>query len=209
MAEPRRTFGPVVLLGLASAGLAAVAGHQPWLELTSAETDPAGWRELLDGMGLTVGEAPLAGALALVALACWGVVLVTRGLVRRLVAGLAALSGIGLVATWAAVGPGLADEARATLQRAGFPDAADAERTLWFWAAPVAGVLTAVAALLAVRLAPGWPEMGRRYDAPAAGGVPTAGTAEDALDGDHSLDLWKAIDAGHDPTERAPRDPSE
>ena len=35
MAEPaaaaRRTFGPVVLLGLATAGLAAVAAAKPWV----------------------------------------------------------------------------------------------------------------------------------------------------------------------------------
>ncbi len=208
MADRRGTFGPVVLLGLASAGLAAVAGHQPWLDLTSGQTDPAAWREMLDGMGLSVGEAPLAGALALVALAGWGVLLVTRGIVRRLVAALAALAGIGVVATWAVVGPGLADDASATLARAGFPGGVDSEPTLWFWAAPIAGGLSALAALLAVRLAPQWPEMGRRYDAPAAAGVPEAVDPQ-TLDGEHSLDLWKAIDAGQDPTERAPREGSE
>ena len=32
MADARRTFGPVVLVGLASAGLAAVAGNRAWVE---------------------------------------------------------------------------------------------------------------------------------------------------------------------------------
>ena len=53
-----------------------------------------------------------------------------------------------------------------------------------------------LAAAAAVRYAPAWPEMGSRYEAPV--GAP-ATTAEDA---DGNLDLWKAMDEGHDPTDR-------
>ena len=42
-----------------------------------------------------MAAVPLAGALALVLLACWGVLLVTRARIRRVVAGLALLVAVG------------------------------------------------------------------------------------------------------------------
>jgi hypothetical protein len=45
-----------------------------------------------------------------------------------------------------------------------------------------------------------WPEMGRRYDAPAARAVaPGGGPAEEQ----ENLELWKALDEGRDPTDPA------
>ena len=46
--------------------------------------------------------------------------------------------------------------------------AQDTGFTGWFWTAAVASVVAVVPAALAVRLVPTWPEMGSRYDAPAA-----------------------------------------
>jgi len=91
MADGRRLFAPTVLLGLAGSGLAALAGGKPW-----AAPDSQAGSTLVDHSG---GHVPLAGALGLVALACWGVVLVTRARVRRAVAALGALVAAGLVAT--------------------------------------------------------------------------------------------------------------
>ena len=59
-----------------------------------------------------------------------------------------------------------------------------------------AGTLPA-STVAAVRLVPGWPEMGRRYDAPADA-APAA--PEKAPEEQENLDLWKAMDEGHDPT---------
>ena len=56
----------------------------------------------------------------------------------------------------------------------------------------VGSLLALAAAVLAVRFCGAWPEMGSRYDAPATRPQP-----ED-LD---ALDLWRAIDQGHDPTD--------
>ncbi len=57
-----------------------------------------------------------------------------------------------------------------------------------------------MASLAAVRLAPQWPEMGSRYDAPtsaaAAGAVVARPVAEQS-----NLDLWRSLDEGHDPTD--------
>ena len=60
------------------------------------------------------------------------------------------------------------------------------------------GWCRAAAAVAAVRLAPAWPEMGSRYDAPATHGPSAAATpAEERT----SLDLWKSMDEGDDPTD--------
>ena len=50
-----------------------------------------------------------------------------------------------------------------------------------------------VPAVLAVRLVPGWPEMGSRYDAP---GHPTPPRIMS-----EQRDLWHALDEGRDPTD--------
>ena len=82
MTEGRRTFGPVVALGVAAAVLAAVAAARPWVRLAEP-----GDSSLVIPVATEDGEMALAAAVSLVLLASWGVVLVTRGVVRRLVAG--------------------------------------------------------------------------------------------------------------------------
>jgi uncharacterized membrane protein (TIGR02234 family) len=190
----RRSFGPVVLVGLASAGLVALAGHKAWVVFGRSGV-------VSDGGGL---GRPEVEALGLVALAAWGVLLVTRGRVRRAIAVLAALAGI--VATALAV-HGLVDF-RSVEVAVGYFSYDDApltmHRSAWGWVAVVAGALTTLAALAAFRLAPGWPEMGRKYDAPAGGPTPALPLEEQS-----SLDVWKAFDAGHDPTAGPPPDRSE
>ncbi len=192
MTEPRRTFGPVVLLGLAAGILAAVASSRPWVVDATG-----GGNHSADPLGLVAdaGEMPLAAALSLVVLACWGVLLVTRRTVRRVVAVLGLLAALGLAATVVVGWTSLPDAVVDTMaEQAGSGDTFAVETTAWFWAA-AAGTLGSVAAtLLAVRWVPHWPEMGARYDAP--GSADEAGPPEDAS----SLDLWKAMDEGRDPT---------
>ena len=195
MAEPttRRTFGAVVGAGLAAAALAAVAGHQPWAHGSA----PGGFGEL--SATREAGRVPAANALALVVLACWGVLLVTRGVVRRIVSAVALLAALGLVAT-VIVGFGSAPDAvRDAYGDLGVADP-DVSRSGWFWAAGLATVLTVLTTLLAVRLVPTWPEMGRRYDAPAD---PTPADRQKAAqdpEEQENLDLWKTMDEGRDPT---------
>lgn len=130
-------------------------------------------------------DAPAVTALALVALAAWGVVLVTRGWVRRGVAVLGALTGAGaLVSGVVALG-----DAPTGTHLGG----------AWPWLGLIGAALALVAAVAAVLLAPAWPEMGRRYDAPA--GAPRTATPgpEDLAEADN-IDLWKSITEGRDPT---------
>ena len=191
MTEPRRTFGPVLLLGLASGVLAAVASSRAWV------VDAAGGNHSTDPLGAVAdaGEMPLAAALSLVVLACWGVLLVTRRTVRRVVAVLGLLAAAGLAATvvvgWVTLPDAVTD---AVAAQAGSGDAVAVETTAWFWAAAVGALGSLVATALAARWAPHWPEMGTRYDAPGA-------ADEDKPPQDaSSLDLWKAMDEGRDPT---------
>jgi uncharacterized membrane protein (TIGR02234 family) len=189
-ADPRRrTFGPVAGAGVVSAGLAAVAGHQSWASGSAS----GGFGEL--SATVEAGRVPAANALALVVLACWGVLLVIRGRFRRVVAVLAVLAALGLVVVFV-VGFGSApDQVRDAYDQLGVPDP-DVSRTAWYWVAGVASLLTLLTTLAAVRLVPGWPEMGRRYDAPAAEPEVPATPPEDQ----ENLDLWKAMDEGRDPT---------
>jgi uncharacterized membrane protein (TIGR02234 family) len=187
MSEPRRTFGPVVLLGLASAGLAAVAGNRAWVRWTGHSESQFSSLTITGDDSATV---PLAGALALVVLACWGVLLVTRGRVRRAVAGLAALGSVGLVLS-GLLGRGSAtDGLRDSLSEVGVDDLTTAT-TSWYWIFLACAVLSVLATVAAVWFAPSWPAMGSRYDAPGAAPPPGEETG---------LDLWRAMDEGRDPT---------
>jgi uncharacterized membrane protein (TIGR02234 family) len=185
MAE-RRFFVPTLLGGLVGAGLCALAGGKPW-----AAPDGQPGSTLVDDTG---GHVPLAGALGLVALAAWGVLLVTRGRVRRGVAVLGAVVAVGLVVT-AVVGRSQAlDSARhATVDLGRTPSGAHV--TGWWWVALVASLLALAAAAAAVRFCRTWPEMGSRYDAPAA---PARDPEPEEME---DIDLWRAIDQGRDPTD--------
>jgi uncharacterized membrane protein (TIGR02234 family) len=187
----RRRFGAVVGVGLGSAVLAAVAGRQPWAHGSA----PGGFGEL--SATVEAGKVPAAGALSLVVLACWGVLLVTRGKVRRVVAVVAVLASFGLAAT-VVVGHSTApDRVRDAYQQLGVQHP-DVGLTGWYWVAVVATFLTLLTTVAAVRQVPAWPEMGRRYDAPA--GAPAPAPADLPPAERENLDLWKAMDEGRDPT---------
>lgn len=192
MPEPRRTFGPVVLAGLAAGAATAIAGDQP-------AAAAAGPHSAADALVTYDAHMPVVTALGLVVLACWGVVLVTRGRVRRAVAALAVLAATGatvaVVAGWSQV----PDRLRVELAQVGVADAG-VGHTTWFWAAAVAALLSVLTSAAAVAWVPGWPQMGSRYDAPGSAPAAAAVAPEEQT----SLDLWRAIDEGRDPTAAEP-----
>ena len=67
------------------------------------------------------------------------------------------------------------------------------DRTPWHLAAIAAFVVAAVLGAITVRLAPHWPTMSSRYDAP-----PVRPSAQQPVD---DGDMWKALDEGRDPTQ--------
>ncbi|WP_182920410.1 Trp biosynthesis-associated membrane protein [Nocardioides cavernaquae] len=194
----RRTFGPLVLVGLGSAALASVAASKAWT--TTATPGGAPLPIAIPDHGLD-RQSPLAASLALVVLAAWGVLLVTRGWVRRVLAGVALLAAGGVVATTV--------EARSSLPDAVARDLADlglqgkdllraqsgTTMTGWWIAALVAGVICVLATSAALRFVRDWPEMGTRYDAPTGAPAPLPAPEDRS-----SIDLWKSLDAGQDPT---------
>jgi uncharacterized membrane protein (TIGR02234 family) len=184
VAEPRRrrsSFGPTLAAGLAGAGLATVAATQPWAEATTRS--PAVRTVTASGADVAPAVLPL----ALVALACWGTVLVLRRRGRRVVSvlGLVAAALAGAVAATA-----VGRAADAAVDLLGDAPDADASVTAWPWVAFAGSVVACLAFAVALASAGRWPEMSARYDAPGDG--PPADSTD--------RELWKALDEGRDPT---------
>jgi uncharacterized membrane protein (TIGR02234 family) len=188
MADRRRSFGPVVLPGLGSAALAAWAGRHDWAQPSGSNNGPNQIGETVVAASADATQ-PLVTSLSLVVLAAWGVLLVTRGRARRVVSVLLAVAAASLavaaVWSWASAESNLDDLLADNDVRSA------AARTVWSWIGVVASLVAAATAALAVRLVPTWPEMGSRYDAPGAAPRPEDRT---------SIDLWRALDEGRDPT---------
>lgn len=179
---------PTLIAGVVGAGTVAVAAGR-----AVANVDGAAAGQALAPNGAAAGTLPLAQALALVTLACWGVILVTRERSRSLIAVIGALAALGTVV---GVGSGARSAPEAVREQAVLLDPdASVHLTGWFWLVLVGAVLSLVATVVAVRSARTWPEMGRRYDAPVTS---TAGVAES--DNASNTDLWRALDEGRDPT---------
>lgn len=201
MAEPRSSFGPVVLTGLVSGVLAAVACSRPWLR---AVGDAAGVRVTAEIRG--TDAAPLAAALALVALAAWGVLLVTRQRVRQVAAVIGVLAAIGTTVVVAASFTDAHQVALRALNGRGATAVSALSRRPWYFLSAVGGAFQGAAFAMAFRRAPSWPAMGSRYDAPGgAGDRPGSGHPGEQTSGDPATDhdLWQALDEGIDPTTRS------
>jgi hypothetical protein len=182
----RRTYALIVVIGLAAAALTAVGGSRTW---ATGHTSAAGMRVSATVPGSQA--APLVAALGLVALAGWGVVLVTRRRVRRAVAVIGLLASLGAVA---AAAHGLTtvggDVMSALLDQGAGQGPLTSQTTGWPFLALVMSVVAAGTFAVAVLRLPGWPEMGSKYDAPTA--------RQDTSD--REPDLWRALDEGKDPT---------
>jgi uncharacterized membrane protein (TIGR02234 family) len=180
-----RTFGPAVAVGLVGAALAAVAGSRDW---ASTRADAAGIK--IEASVTGAESQPLVAALALVALAAWGVVLVTRGRVRRVVSAVGLLASSGsVVGVVLGFGAAQDDAQEAAVARGATGDVFATSLSAWYYLAAVGAVLAAAAFAVAVARSPHWPAMGAKYDAPSARSTPP---------GDE--DMWRALDEGRDPT---------
>jgi hypothetical protein len=123
---------------------------------------------------------------------------VTRGRVRRGVAFLAVLASAGMLVAAVVAFVTTLGSLRDTFAELQVP--VEVQRTVWPWVGAAASLVSVVVAVLAWRLVPSWPEMGSRYDAPGSTPPPREET---------SLDLWRALDHGRDPTlpDDRPSDP--
>jgi uncharacterized membrane protein (TIGR02234 family) len=193
-------------LVLCGAALALFAAGRTWVSAEWAVPDFPAVHVAVSG-----GEAaPLVRAGGLVALAGVVAVLATRRLSRRIIGGIVAAAGAGMVVAapmfWSQVAT-IADNALVTA--AGDPTltvhASDRATSGWPVAAGLAGVVVLVGGLLVTVHGGRWPAMGSRYDAPATAPIrsaaepqPPAGSP--ARSAREPGDAWAALDRGEDPT---------
>jgi hypothetical protein len=121
---------------------------------------------------------------------------VTRGRVRRAIAVLGLLAALGVLACVLTGALHMTGDLQDAVRQSPHTGAAvSAARTGWLWAAGLGALLSTLATAAATLWAPAWPAMSQKYDAP--GGAPDKPVAPESAD---SLDLWKSMDEGHDPT---------
>jgi uncharacterized membrane protein (TIGR02234 family) len=213
----------VLLLGAVGAALVLIAVRQGWARVVTIEPRPLPATTVsVRGQDLV----PAAGALALAALAGLAAVLATRRVARRVVGGLLALFGLGIIlavslpvttaqvrAAAASAVPAGAGGAASTIDNgAGSASTGVAGISLashvmlagapWRWVVLLGGLAVLAAGLLAAWRGARWPVMSSRYDQPSRR---AAGTAAPATD---PAALWESLSQGVDPTEQpaTPRD---
>nr|WP_269205158.1 Trp biosynthesis-associated membrane protein [Motilibacter aurantiacus] len=166
--------------------VALLSGGRTWATVSAGAGSPVA----APPAELTAGDvAATVPALGLVALAGVAGLVAARGPLRRGVAVLVALAGLGLAVV----------AARAGTSRSAAADAASGELpaggdlqvsfSAWPWVAAAAGVVVALAGAVAVLRAGRWAAMSARYDAPDRSGRTPA------------KDAWAALDRGEDPTD--------
>jgi len=178
-----RLRGRALLPGLLGATLALVTGAQPW------------WRATAEGVAVsfsgTETTAGLAQALGVVALAGWLLVLVLRNRGRQAVAVLLALAGAGIVVVGVLRPRPSAAAVRTQVREVSLADQFALGSTGWCYGYAASGLLVMAGAVLVLLTASRWPQRTDRFSRD-----PTASTAG----GNDPADVWRALDAGLDPT---------
>jgi uncharacterized membrane protein (TIGR02234 family) len=208
----RRQFGLILLLGAAGAALVVFAVRQTWARAVFTPPHPLPAQEIsVTGQQLV----PLAGALALAALACLAAVIATRSAARRVAGALLAVLG---AAAAVAAGTGIrASSVLATAQAdaaagalggsttgggssggashavviAGSPGHALVTGASWQAAAIVGAAAIVLAGLATVWRGPQWPVMSARFERPGQQQRPRAAD---------SATMWESLSRDLDPT---------
>jgi uncharacterized membrane protein (TIGR02234 family) len=222
---PRREYGFALLAGAVGAGLVLLAVRQRWAQAVFTPPKPLS-PQVVDVSGSDL--VPLAGALALAALAGLAAVIATRGTLRRAAGVLLALFGAGAgaavltsvtaatvvsVAASKVASPGSAAISGAagsttsgsagggSLVISGSAGQAIMTGAPWH-AAVLAGALLVFAAGLATTLrGQDWPVMSARYDAPGTRAAGAGAGARRAGRTSDAATMWESLNEGEDPTE--------
>jgi uncharacterized membrane protein (TIGR02234 family) len=178
-------FGCLLIGG----SLALIGSGQPW------------WRAVGEGVVLkfsgTQATGGLCQALAILALAGTLLLLALRTRGRRIIGALLALIGVGLAMVG---GLGLrpsADAFGSQLRQVSLAETLSA--TVWPWIFVGSGVLITIGAVLTMITTGTWPSRSDRFG-------PSSGKSEGPAS-DDPAELWKAMDAGLDPTTDAAKVP--
>lgn len=174
----------VALAGVALAGLLAlIVSGQPWWQARGSDAGV-----VFTGSDATAG---LSQALGAVALAGFLLALTLRGRGRQVLAGLLGLVGIAIVVVGGFRFRPDTEAVKAKLQQVSLSQEFALTGTAWPIGYVLAGVLLLGAAALIMITAPSWPTRTDRFRRDRSGAAPA-----DA----EPIDLWKAMDAGKDPT---------
>lgn len=218
----RREYLTVLLLGAVGAALVLIAVRQGWARVVTIEPRPLPATTVsVRGQDLV----PAASALALAALAGLAAVIATRRMARRVVGGLLALFGVGIIlavslpvttaqvrAAAASAVPAGAGGAASTIDNGGGSASTGvagislASHVMlagapWRWMVLLGGLAVLAAGLLAAWRGARWPVMSSQYDQPSRRAAGTAAPAGPATD---PAALWESLSQGVDPTEPAP-----
>ncbi len=221
--SPRREYGFALLAGAVGAGLVILAVRQRWAQAVFTPPKPL-TPQVVDVSGSDL--VPLAGALALAALAGLAAVIATRGVLRRGAGVLLALFGAGAgaavmasvtaAAVVSAAASKVASPESAVISGAagsttsgsagagsfvvsGSAGQAIMTGTPWHVAVLIGALLIFLAGLATALHGPEWPVMSARYDAPGTRGA-EAGAASSSRPRDAAT-MWESLSEGEDPTE--------
>jgi len=214
---PKREYGFALLTGAVGAGLVILAVRQRWAQAVFTPPKPLS-PQVVDVSGSDL--VPLAGALALAALAGLAAVIATRGVLRRAAGVLLALFGAVSVAASKVASPESAavsgaagsttsgSTAGGAFVVSGSTGQAIMTGTPWHVAVLIGALLIFLAGLATALRGTDWPVMSARYDAPGSRGA--GGTEAAKQDGSRPRDaatMWESLNDGDDPTEDDPAEP--
>jgi uncharacterized membrane protein (TIGR02234 family) len=162
--------------------VALIASSQPW------------WRASGEGLVIkipgTQATAGLSQALAIVALAGTLLLLALHARGRRLVGASLLLVGIGLALVGGLRLRPTPETIRSQVHELSLMDAVQLSATVWPWVFALSGVLIAAGAAMTLVTAGSWPARSGRFQ-----------PSEVEARSDDPAELWKAMDAGIDPTQ--------
>lgn len=200
-----RRRGLALIALLIGGGLALVASAQPWWRavgqgssLDQGLSVAFSGTEATGGLSQALGAVVLAGTLLILALRARG---------RRVVGVLLTAVAAGIVVVGLARSRPTPEAVRAQVREVSLADQFALTATPWPWIYVVAGVIIAAGALSVVVNAARWQESAARFERSVEGAdssapIRAADSAEPAVvdSTDDPASVWRALDAGQDPT---------
>lgn len=194
-----KTFAAALAAQLVGAVVILLVATRQWQTITTVRQHPFA-DDVVGVSGRTVDGAVT--ALALVALAGVVAVIATKGVVRRVVGGLVALSGVALLWRIAGAMPAVSTGRARDLVHAAHPQVAGAPHVvthpLWAVLGLIAAVLVVAAGILIAWRGGRWAGLSARYDRAAIDPEQSRARAD--------ASMWTALERGDDPTDHDPRE---
>jgi uncharacterized membrane protein (TIGR02234 family) len=226
----KREYGFALLTGAVGAAAIILAVRQQWAQAVFTQPKPLP-AQVVDVSGSDL--VPLAGALALAALAGLAAVIATRGVFRRAAGVLLALFGAGAGAAVmasvtagtvisvaaskvaspesAAISGAVGSTTSGSSSSGGFVVSGSVGQAImtgtpWHVVVLLGALLIFVAGLATALRGPDWPVMSTRYDAPGGQEAHAHARQARALD---SATMWESLNGGEDPTEDLAEGPAD